>query len=226
MSEDKRATKKRKISSNGGYDDSLIGADAGMALSLGDKADRDSLAAERKALEAKEMAIRAREKAIATREEAMTARERVVVSRERTIETREASVQAVAGTNEARENAVKHDRAALEARNEAIFEAAKKAVEDDRATLETEKGVIYAQAMDAAKKAVEVDRAALEAEKEAMKSRDTSAADIITLKVGEREFEVLRETLCLVEGSLLAIQFSGRKMGGEYEEDIRWTCVP
>ena len=51
---------------------------------------------------------------------------------------------------------------------------------------------------------------ALEAEKEAMHSPDTSTADIITLKVGEMEFEVLRETLCQVEGSLLASQFSGR----------------
>jgi len=52
MSEDKRATKKRKISRDVGYNYSLMGADAGMALILGDKAGRDSLAAERKALEA------------------------------------------------------------------------------------------------------------------------------------------------------------------------------
>jgi len=93
------------------------------------------------------------------------------VSREKAIEAREASVQAVAGTHEARENAFKHDRAALEAENE-LFEVVKKHVEDDRAALVARKKAIFGQ-------------------KEAMKSRDTSTADIITLKVGKMKFEVL-----------------------------------
>ena len=59
-------------------------------------------------------------------------------------------------------------------------------------------------------KAVEEGLAALEAEKEAMKSRDTTGTDIIKVNVSGTHMDVLRSTLCLIEGSMLAIQFSGR----------------
>ena len=49
MSEDKQATKKQNISSDGGYYASVMGAGANMTVSVGEKADRDSLAAKRKA---------------------------------------------------------------------------------------------------------------------------------------------------------------------------------
>ena len=57
---------------------------------------------------------------------------------------------------------------------------------------------------------VQADRDALEAEKEAMKTRDISDEDLLSLNVGGSPFQVLRRTLCMVERSMLASQFSGR----------------
>ena len=70
--------------------------------------------------------------------------------------------------------------------------------------------------IEAGKEAVEEGLAALEAEKEAMKSHDTSDTDIIKVNVSGNNIDVLRSTLvqrstlCVLEGSLLASQFSGR----------------
>ena len=58
--------------------------------------------------------------------------------------------------------------------------------------------------------AVQADQDALDAEKEAMKTRDTSGEDILSLNVGGAPFQALRRTLCKVELSMLASQFSGR----------------
>ena len=54
------------------------------------------------------------------------------------------------------------------------------------------------------------ERQQLEAEKEAMKTLDTSGEDVIALNVSGKHIDVLRRTLCLIEGSLLATMFSGR----------------
>jgi hypothetical protein len=64
--------------------------------------------------------------------------------------------------------------------------------------------------IEAKEEAFEKERCALEAEKEAMKSRDTSDADILELNVGGKKVDVCRKTMCLIEGSMLASQFSGR----------------
>ena len=51
---------------------------------------------------------------------------------------------------------------------------------------------------------------AYQAEKQRMKAVDVSDDDIILLNVGGQKFTSTRSTLCQVEGSLLAIMFSGR----------------
>jgi hypothetical protein len=51
---------------------------------------------------------------------------------------------------------------------------------------------------------------AYNAEKQRMKAVDVSDDDIILLNVGGQKFTSTRSTLCQVEGSLLAIMFSGR----------------
>ena len=62
----------------------------------------------------------------------------------------------------------------------------------------------------AMKEEVRREREALEAEKEVMAKWSTADDDIIELNVGGTHFDVLRHTLCLVDGSLLASLFSGR----------------
>ena len=80
-------------------------------------------------------------------------------------------------------------------------------------------------------KAVEESLAALEAEKEAMKSRDTSDdADVMHLEVEEKLFMVQRSNLYLIEGSMLASQFSSGRGGRQHEDDedgrILQDCDP
>jgi hypothetical protein len=77
------------------------------------------------------------------------------------------------------------------------------------------------------KKIVEVERAKMKAEietynaeKQRMKAADVSDDDIIHLNVGGQQFTSTRSTLCQVEGSLLAIMFSGRwERGLKRDED-------
>ena len=101
------------------------------------------------------------------------------------------------------------ERKAIHEEREAMlaeFEAKEKAMLAD---FEAKEKAMLAE-IEAKEKAVEEDRSALEAEKEAMKSHDTSDTDIIEVNVSGTHIDVSRRTLCQIEGSLLASQFSGR----------------